>query len=72
MKDYIGLYRNIKNQKLYKLIDSCVVNSTNNASANGSQQLMVLYKDERGTKYVREREEFMQKFVETDIRNWQS
>lgn len=70
MRDYIGLYRNIKNQKLYKLIDGHVVNATNGANANGSEQLMVLYKDERGTKYVREREEFFEKFVETNKKSF--
>lgn len=57
------IYRNIKNQKLYKLISSTVVNTTN--SHDGT--LMVLYKDAGGKKFVREREEFFKKFEELKV-----
>jgi len=53
-------YRNIQNQKKYKLLSSTVVNSTNSQQG----QIMCLYKDEEGRKYVRERQEFFDKFHE--------
>jgi hypothetical protein len=51
-------YRNISNQKKYKLLNGQVVNSTNSQQG----QIMCLYIDEKGRKYVREREEFFEKF----------
>jgi len=59
------VYRNIKNQKLYKIIDTVVINVTN----DNDGQHMVLYKDERGCKYVREYEEFFKKFTKTEFKN---
>jgi hypothetical protein len=53
-------YRNNSNQKVYKLIDGLVIDATNGQD----NTLMVLYKCvDRGTKYVRERNEFHQKFT---------
>lgn len=57
------LFRNNKNQKLYKILDQIVVNSTNGCEG----QYMVLYKDQNGKKYVREHDEFYLKFTETSI-----
>lgn len=51
-------YRNIKNRKKYRVIDNLVVDATNGRN----NDLMVLYKDEAGRKYVRERKEFYEKF----------
>jgi hypothetical protein len=61
-------YRNIKNRKLYKIIDSNVTNATNGTEY--CNQRMILYKDEFGHKYVREAEEFLIKFDETDKTKW--
>lgn len=59
----MALYRNIKNQKLYKVISDLVIDATNGAE----ERLMVLYKDKDGRRYVREREEFAVKFEKTSV-----
>ena len=64
----MSIWRNIKNQKLYKVIDRSVTNATNETEY--SKQTMVLYKDEFGHKYVREAEEFYTKFEQTDKIKW--
>lgn len=51
--------KNKKNGKIYLVIDRDVVNATN--SQDG--QRMILYIDENGDYYVREFEEFYNKFV---------
>jgi hypothetical protein len=51
-------YINLKNKKKYKLLSSNIINSTNSEQA----QIMCLYQDEQGKKFVRERNEFFMKF----------
>ena len=57
------LYRNISNQKLYKVISDLVIDATNGAE----ERLMVLYKDSNGHRYVRERIEFYKKFEKSIV-----
>jgi len=56
-------YRNIKNQKLYKVIDTLVINA--NDKEDG-RDYMVLYKDEKGHKFVKDRTEFYKKYQKTN------
>ena len=51
-------YINKQNKKRYKLLSNAVVNSTNSEQG----QIMCLYTDEDGKEYVRERNEFFEKF----------
>lgn len=60
------LYRNISNQKLYKIINDIVIDTTNGQG----DKLMVLYKNKEGKKFVREREEFYQRFQRTNIESF--
>lgn len=53
--------RNKKNLKLYKVLDE-VTNSTN----ENDGQVMVLYQDLKGKKYVREKSEFLEKFEKVE------
>jgi hydrogenase maturation factor HypE len=50
---------NIKNNKVYEIINEFVINATN-CSTN---QIMVLYKDSDNNLFVREVNEFKEKFV---------
>lgn len=59
------IWINIKNQKRYKVINTTVIDATNEAQ----ERLMVLYKDGRGIKYVRERNEFLEKFRPANIQS---
>ena len=56
-------WENIKNQKLYQVIDAAIINKTNDS---GDGQRMVLYTDEDGRKFVREHDEFMEKFIKVN------
>lgn len=53
------LYRNLKNNKFYEVINDAVIDATNNSN----NTIMVLYKDDQGKLFVREKAEFHQKFV---------
>lgn len=57
------IYRNLKNRKPYKVIETLLVNMTNDSN----DKYMVLYKDEKGKKFVRERTEFYAKFEKTNL-----
>lgn len=58
------IYRNIKNQKIYRVIDTLIIDATNK---NDGNEFMVLYKNERGNKFVRPRTEFYKKFEKTNL-----
>jgi len=57
-------YRNKKTGKIYFLINNRIINATN---ANDGQ-IMVLYKNENGDLFVRERKEFLIKFEEEKMK----
>lgn len=61
------IYRNNSNQKLYKVTDTLVIDSTNGRDGNYH---MYLYKDVRGQKFVRDSEEFKLKFTKTDLKKF--
>ena len=53
-------YRNKSNRKVYKMLSPFVTDATNDRQA----RVVVLYKDVDGIKYVRDKEEFYEKFEE--------
>lgn len=59
------LWRNKKNQKIYKIVIGRVINATNN-NAGQAMVLYKLYESYDTPHYVREEKEFLEKFEEIE------
>lgn len=53
------IWKNKKNNTLYELIDDFIANCTN----GNENQTMMLYRDKHGNRYVRDKKEFLDKFI---------